>query len=291
MYEIVCYDLKGNTINNFYQWDVDQKIVIKLNGCDDSYLSIAPEIHFTNMKRNEALIVRSAVSNHDTITCDVPNILLQESVPILLYVYLTDAEDVSSQKTILSNEIPVRKRAKPSDYLYVENIKRITAEMIKDEIEASTENTRTQAINDINSTKDAANASVTKTKNESEAYITNVKESAENSITTTKNDAEAHITEVKDASETSIVNTKNNSESIVTNKKNEFIATGESLIESSTAIRDNTQSTYDQTVNVAKNTQSTIEASINTMITDNGLEMKVIDDGDGNVVMTILVQE
>ena len=135
MYEVPCLDLNGDTINRFYQWDIDQKIVINLEGCDINYLKNAPEVHFCNSSRKEALVVRSTVSNHDTITVDVPNILLQEACPLLVYVYLTDANDSSSQKTILYSEIPVRKRAKPSDYLYVENITRVTAEMIKKEIE------------------------------------------------------------------------------------------------------------------------------------------------------------
>ena len=32
MYEVTCLDLDGNTINNFFQWDIDQKIVIKVKG-------------------------------------------------------------------------------------------------------------------------------------------------------------------------------------------------------------------------------------------------------------------
>ena len=133
MYEVPCLDLNGDTINRFYQWDIDQKIVINLEGCDERYLQNPPEVHFSNSSRKEALVVRSTVSNNDTITVDVPNILLQEAYPLLVYVYLTDANDSSSQKTILYSEIPVRKRAMPSDYLYVENIARITAEMIKKE--------------------------------------------------------------------------------------------------------------------------------------------------------------
>ena len=154
MYEVPCLDLNGDTINKFYQWDIDQKIVINLEGCDVNYLKNAPEVHFCNSSRKEALVVRSTVSNNDTITVDVPNVLLQEAYPLLVYVYLTDANDSSSQKTILYSEIPVRKRAKPSDYLYVENITRVTAEMIKKEIEQETLNARTDAIAAITSTKE-----------------------------------------------------------------------------------------------------------------------------------------
>lgn len=166
MYEVPCLDLNGDTINKFYQWDVDQKIVINLEGCDVNYLKNAPEVHFCNSSRKEALVVRSTVSNHDTITVDVPNVLLQEAYPLLVYVYLTDANDSSSQKTILYSEIPVRKRAMPSDYLYVENITRVTAEMIKREIEQTTLDARTNAIAAITSTKNNACQAVDDKKNE-----------------------------------------------------------------------------------------------------------------------------
>ena len=142
MYEITCLDADGNSINYFNQWDVNQKITIIIHGCPDDYLTYAPMIHFSNIKRDEALIVRSTVSGNE-IVASVPNVLLQEPLPLLVYVYLTDSEDVSSQKTILTTEIPIRKRQKPSDYNYVENIERITAQQIKKEI-------KEEIVNEIN---------------------------------------------------------------------------------------------------------------------------------------------
>lgn len=134
MFEVDCLDTYDNPIEHFTQWDVDQKVKIVLDGVEDGYLAIAPEVHFANAKSTEALVVRSTVQGNDTIIADVPNVLLQEYYPLLIYVYLTDSKDVSSQKTIIKIEIPVRKRAVPSDYEYVENIERITAEQIKQEI-------------------------------------------------------------------------------------------------------------------------------------------------------------
>lgn len=234
MYEVPCLDLNGNTINKFYQWDIDQKIVINLEGCDVNYLKNAPEVHFCNSSRKEALVVRSTVSNHDTITVDVPNILLQEAYPLLVYVYLTDANDSSSQKTILYSEIPVRKRAKPSDYLYVENITRVTAEMIKKEIEQTTLNARTDAIADITSTK------------------------------------ENDCTEVD-------------------NKKAEFITTGRDLVQAATEIKNNTQITYNNAVSVANRTQTTIETHMNDLMLRNGLSLKTVNDGNGNVNLAVVI--
>lgn len=234
MYEVPCLNLNGDTINKFYQWDIDQKIVINLDGCDVNYLKNAPEVHFCNSSRKEALVVRSTVSNHDTITVDVPNVLLQEAYPLLVYVYLTDANDSSSQKTILYSEIPVRKRAKPSDYLYVENITRVTAEMIKKEIEQETLNARTDAIAAITSTK------------------------------------ENDCTEVD-------------------NKKTEFITTGTGLVQAATDIKNNTQIKYNNAVSVANRTQTTIETHMNDLMLRNGLSLKTVNDGNGNVNLAVVI--
>lgn len=275
MYEVPCLNLNGDTINRFYQWDIDQKIVIDLNGCDERYLQNPPEVHFSNSSRKEALVVRSTVKYSgddvavqddsvatmragDIIIADIPNILLQEPYPLLVYVYLTDADDSSSQKTILYSEIPVRKRAKPSDYLYVENVTRITAEMIKKEIESSTETARTNAINEINNVK-----------TKSIATVTDTRDTAVNTITQTKTNAVSTVDEAKEG----------------------FIATGNGLVNTATEIKNNTQKTYDNAVSVANKTQQTIETNINTLITKNGVYLKTVNDGNGNANLAILVNQ
>lgn len=275
MYEVPCLNLNGDTINRFYQWDIDQKIVIDLNGCDERYLQNPPEVHFSNSSRKEALVVRSTVKYSgddvavqddsvatmhagDIIIADIPNILLQEPYPLLVYVYLTDADDSSSQKTILYSEVPVRKRAKPSDYLYVENITRITAEMIKKEIEANTETARTNAINEINNVK-----------TKSIATVTDTRDTAVNTITQTKTNAVSAVDEAKEG----------------------FITTGNGLVNTATEIKNNTQKTYDNAVSVANKTQQTIETNISTLITKNGVYLKTVNDGSGNANLAILVNQ
>lgn len=163
MFEIQCLDSYGNTINHFTQWDIDQKVIIPIDSCNlpeselpSSPAYATPEVHFCNTKMDERYIVRSEVVDGKTISAEVPNILLQEPYPILVYVYMVDSQDASSQKAILRNEIPVRKAVKPSDYFYIENIRRITAEMIKEEIKSAVEDTKTQAINAVNEAKIAA---------------------------------------------------------------------------------------------------------------------------------------
>lgn len=134
MFGVGCFDTHDNPIDHYTQWDINQKLKIVVYDVDSSLLKNAPYIHFANVKSTEALVVRSTVEGTDTIVVDVPNSLLQESWPLLVYVYLNDNLDAHSQKTIIKIEIPVHKRVKPSDYEYVENIERITAEVIKQEV-------------------------------------------------------------------------------------------------------------------------------------------------------------
>lgn len=287
MYEVKCLDFDGNTIANFFQWDVDQSIVINVKGRDEDYLAIAPEVHFANRKSKEAYVVRStdridvttlptmsenadkgviyvkdgkayiwngiecvpisdmALDMDNTIVANVPNALLQEPYPLLVYVYLTDGSDVSSQRTVLYSEIPVRKRAKPSDYEYVENITRVTAEMIKDEIEASVSDTRSDAIADVTNTR---NAAVT--------TITNVKTDAEQSIAA---------------------------------KKAEFIDIGNSLVAEANGIVDDTDQLYEQALAKVSSLNTTIQNNVNTLIHQRGVKLKTTDDSLGNVTLSIVI--
>ena len=134
MFGVGCFDTHDNPIDHYTQWDVDQKLKIVVYDADDNLLKNAPYVHFANVKSTEALVVRSTVEGTDTIIVEIPNSLLQEPWPLLVYVYLNDNLDAHSQKTIIKIEIPVYKRVKPSDYEYVENIERITAEVIKQEV-------------------------------------------------------------------------------------------------------------------------------------------------------------
>lgn len=130
MHEINCYDSYGNTINYLTQWDYNRQISMYIDNFDLTY---APEVHFCNQRSTEALVVQSSVDGNK-ITAEIPNILLQEHLTLCAYVYLSDANNASSQKTILSVNIPVRYRPKPSEYTYIENISKITAAQIQEDV-------------------------------------------------------------------------------------------------------------------------------------------------------------
>ena len=134
MFGVECFDTHDEPISHYTQWDINQTLKIVLHGMDAGYMKNAPYVHFANIKSSEALVVPSTLQGDNTIIVDIPNILLQAPWPLLVYVYLSDSTDASSQRTIVKIEIPVHKRARPSDYEYVENIDRITAEAIKQEV-------------------------------------------------------------------------------------------------------------------------------------------------------------
>lgn len=134
MFGVECFDTHDEPISHYTQWDINQTLKIVLYGMDDGYMKNAPYVHFANSQSYEALVVRSTLQGDNTIIVDIPNVLLQEPWPLLVYIYMNDSTDASSQKTIVKLDIPVQKRVKPSDYEYVENIDRVTAETIRQEI-------------------------------------------------------------------------------------------------------------------------------------------------------------
>lgn len=94
-----------------YQWEVGRKMkVIPLRG-----MSI-DSVHFSNYGDTTALVVKPKEENGAFIV-DIPNILLQDERNIVVY-----SVNVSEDKTETIREcvFPVRKRAKPSDYIYSE---------------------------------------------------------------------------------------------------------------------------------------------------------------------------
>lgn len=108
MENIKCYDSNGSVLEYMYQWDSNQTIVLK-----NLDLPAAPNCHFSNRNRKTAFIVPSALSGAD-IVVSVPNVLLQEAVPILVYVNCNLSD--GSSKTLYRVVIPVIPRPRPSEY-------------------------------------------------------------------------------------------------------------------------------------------------------------------------------
>lgn len=109
--EITCYDKYGRVIENIVQWDVGQSISIK--GYD--LTSYAPQIHFANANSEKALVVESVLSG-GLLSCQVPNSLARENLPIIMYIYDAVGE---TGKTNTIIKIPVTPRPMPDDLAYV----------------------------------------------------------------------------------------------------------------------------------------------------------------------------
>ena len=171
------YSPDGIVIHNLTQWDAGQSFYI----FNEFNLTEAPLFHFCNSQSEEALIVTATLSDNK-ITVDIPNILLQEPYSIIAYMYCYSTD--TSARSIIAIKIPVRRRPKPSQYKYVENIevtsmKRVEAQLnnlisraetnttkleetqtvvttlITDATEAT--NNASVAAKDANAAKDAAN--------------------------------------------------------------------------------------------------------------------------------------
>lgn len=112
--EITCYDKYGRVIENIVQWDVGQSISIK--GYD--LTSYAPQIHFANANSEKALVVESVLSG-GLLSCQVPNSLARENLPIIMYIYDAVGE---TGKTNTIIKIPVTPRPMPDDVVYTDDV-------------------------------------------------------------------------------------------------------------------------------------------------------------------------
>lgn len=139
MSEIQCFDLNGNSITHLTQWDTNQSLYI------DWEYDVVPIFHFCNIKSEYALVVKGEIINGKAKS-DIPNILLQQPHTIAVFAYLEEgdieigdagtfpsASNVSG-RSVYTFEIPVRKKPKPQNYQWKENIEYVS--WIKLEAEA-----------------------------------------------------------------------------------------------------------------------------------------------------------
>lgn len=90
-----------------YQWGLERKIkIIPPEGIE------IDEVHFAHQYDTEALVVKTKTEDGELVA-DIPNILLQSSLPITIWL-------VSGNQTICDDILTVTPRAKPADYVYAE---------------------------------------------------------------------------------------------------------------------------------------------------------------------------
>lgn len=116
IFDITCVDKNGNPIEYLTQWDSNQIIYIK-----DMELGQAPVLHFCNIQSDEAYAVDAVLMNDGTVMAQIPNILLQEALRILVYVHEYYFNEMNG-KNLHLGKIEVRKKTKPNDYKFEEDI-------------------------------------------------------------------------------------------------------------------------------------------------------------------------
>lgn len=122
----VCLNCYGNyTTDSVYQWDQNQTLRITGENVDE-----ITAIHFCNKKCDTAIVVGVA-RNDEEIIAQIPNSLLEEPYDVIAYVHTIDDNQA---KTIEIISIPVIKRVKPDDYIFVENVEIVNFERLESDI-------------------------------------------------------------------------------------------------------------------------------------------------------------
>ena len=97
--------------SSLYQWEKGRQLqIFPLLNNTVSY------VHFSNPGDREALVVKTKEEN-GVFVADIPNILLQSGANVIVYAVNISGESV---ETLVDCTFPVRKRAKPADYVYTE---------------------------------------------------------------------------------------------------------------------------------------------------------------------------
>lgn len=147
MASIVCYDSNGNPLKHLTQWDSNQTITVV--GVETSPL---PTFHFFNRHSEQALVVSPSTSGN-AVSVPVPNILLQQALPIIVCLYY-EFNDGSS-KTEYTLSIPVFPRPMPSDYKFEENIEYVSWKQLEEEARVLMEELRHSAVVVVGDTQPA----------------------------------------------------------------------------------------------------------------------------------------
>lgn len=100
---------KTYTASDVYQWDYNRRLdIYGLN------LTTLPEIHFANPRMTQAIVKQSEWNENGGIKVEIPNVLLETSAPIMVYVCGYEGEEFI---TWYSLTLKVKERAKPADYI------------------------------------------------------------------------------------------------------------------------------------------------------------------------------
>ena len=94
----------------FWQWDTGQKLRVLDKTID--------QVHFSNKDLTYAIVKEVYVDDDGVRACDVPDVLLKLSNPLIAYAYVMD---IDANRTICSVRFSVTSRQIPEDYTYEED--------------------------------------------------------------------------------------------------------------------------------------------------------------------------
>lgn len=109
MFDVIIDRNKRYKADDFFQWDTH--VMFNIYGLS---LGRAPEIHFAKTGMNEAIVKQSEMSRDGIITVQMPDVMLQTTSPIKIYICGYDGEEF---RTWYSLELKVNARLKPADYI------------------------------------------------------------------------------------------------------------------------------------------------------------------------------
>ena len=227
MYEIMCFDEYGNSIDEFIQWDTNRVMYI------DWEHSCEPIFQFGNTKSDRLLVVKGRITEGESnkiAEVNVPNILLQQAYPIIGFVYLESEVDGNENyytgKTAYNFKIPVRAKNKPEDYKYTENTEYISwikleskARTYLSELEVETNRFKAEYEDTLGIAKDNADRAV-QAAEQAKLSEDNAKVS-ENKAKDSENNANISKVAAKNSEEASKVSENNSRDSELASKQSE----------------------------------------------------------------------
>ena len=132
MNELSCYDLNGEPITSFVQWDTGQKIIV------DGQFTTAPFVDFSIQSLGFAYRMNSELCSDGKIKVEVPNDLLMYDEAIFMYIYVykinDDTNGIEEGRTKYINRFSVKQKTKPADYIYVNNVELVSLISLKQSI-------------------------------------------------------------------------------------------------------------------------------------------------------------
>lgn len=114
MKEVTVYDKDGNVMQYVNEYSTDNYIYIS-----DELITKPYEVKFYNSKTSKAYVVSGEYVG-GKLSAKIPDVLLQDTLPILGYVITEKISGKSAnQETMLTFAITVQSIEMPSDYLFV----------------------------------------------------------------------------------------------------------------------------------------------------------------------------